>query len=192
MLFVELQTRMCKNDCQYCFASQFVCHADTRFPFYCLLTKQSDKPFHKSCHQGLCTSPFFPHLLVRHGVACLFGLLLPVILSKPYAQASMERTTQGSSTDYVRLWLLQHIETHGQYTLNDQRQALKTAIGTWDPGALRTVHAYYGQLGDFELCRFLHSYYLLDYHDFGSWRLYNPSAAAVALCRKMQYLRNFR
>jgi hypothetical protein len=104
----------------------------------------------------------------------------------------MERTTQGSSTDYVRLWLLQHIEIHGQYTLNDQRQALKTAIGTWDPGALGTVHAYYGQLGDFELCRFVHSYYLLYYHDFGSWRLYNPSAAAVALCRKMQYLRNFR
>ena len=139
-----------------------------------------------------------PQLVLRHGVACVFDLLTPWILkniltcTKPYAQASMERTTHGSSTDYVRWWLLHHIESHGQYTLGDQRQALKTAIGTWDPGALKTAHAYYGQLGDFELCKFLHSYCLMYYHDFGSWHLYNPNAAAVALCRKMHYWRNFK
>lgn len=85
----------------------------------------------------------------------------------------------------VRAWLVGHIMKDRLFTFSE-RQALVDIIGRWDQGALRTIHCYYSGLGKSDLNQFLYMYYGSYYcEDQFVWKLYNPSAAAVALCRKL-------
>ena len=62
-----------------------------------------------------------------------------------------------------------------------------TIAASFDAGALRTIHAYYGTQEPFKLYNFFLCYMLLYFDPYGrrSWQVYNPSAAAVSLCRKL-------
>lgn len=80
----------------------------------------------------------------------------------------------------------------------DERQTLVDHIyANWDPGALRTVWAYYNTEDDLKLEQFMWQYFKTysagsvsvsgPYHtpDHYVWFDRNPSACAVALARKM-------
>lgn len=88
-------------------------------------------------------------------------------------------------------WLSTHLQGYPHYS-QFQRSKLREIVSTWDFGAQRTVYEYYHpdagwNQSEFELFKFFICYCGYYNGDLDKWFLYNPSAAAVALCRKLYH-----